>query len=102
MFIEYQIKEGDETFEAVLNIGRITAITLDYLDDEFAVIIYTTGGDQRFDDNAKIIYDAFKLALIGESVTIESVGYVRPLRAASAPKEPSLEPIKYFDWRSHA
>ncbi len=101
MFIEYEIKEYDETYSSILNTEHVVGIEV----AETEVVIWLSSETIRFalDDDANfLLFDAFKRALCGESVTIEGIGYVRPLKPTIPPITPSLDPIKAITWRDCA
>lgn len=101
MFIEYEIKEEDEIYCSIVNIDHLVVIE----GTEHEVIIMMTSDNVRFslgEHKNWLLYDAFKRALCGESVTIEGIGYVRPLKPVDAPIKPSLDPIKAITWRDYA
>ncbi len=101
MFIEYEIKKKDEVYSSILNTDHI--VIIEASDEEFFIRI--SSGDVRFflgQDGNWSIYDAFKRALCGESVTIEGIGYVRPLKPIEIPIKPSIDPVKAITWRDYA
>ena len=96
MFIEYEIKEYDEIYSSIMNTDHIVGIEV----TETELVIWLSSETVRFslDDDANfILYDAFKRALLCEPVTIEGIGFVRPLITPT----PSMGPITRIDWRSH-
>ena len=101
MFIEYEIKEENETYSSIMNVDHIVVIEI----SDIQLIIWMSLDTVRFslnDDGNFILYDAFKRALCGESVIIDGIGYVRPLMPSRQPKEPSMLPITSMNWRNYA
>jgi hypothetical protein len=100
MFIEYEIKENDELCTSVINVRHI--VVLEATENELVIFMSTNTIRFFLDERSNwLLYDAFKRALCGESVTIEGIGYVRPLKPAENHTQPSIAPIKSMTWRNY-
>lgn len=92
MFIEYEIKEGIINYKGIININNICVIKEE---NDHLYIFY--GQDMIvFNIQPTTLYNAFRRSLLGESIQMNGIGFVRPLEP---PKTPSLAPVKTMTWR---
>ncbi len=92
MFIEYEIREDIETHIGIINCDCLTAIEIK--SDVFCATLFNENLVVRI--QPKTVYNAFRRALLGESVQMNGIGFVRPLEPL---KTPSLAPVKTITWR---
>ncbi len=91
MFIEYEIKEEEEILSAIINVDNLCLI-----DRQNNILeMYCTHETFRFYESVDILYDAFRRALCGESITLEGKGFIRPLQSTKNP----MWPITSINWR---
>jgi hypothetical protein len=102
MFIEFEIKENPNgsAIRSIININNI--LYIDNTSDEGILSINVVNDCIRFvlkEENVNLVYYAFKRALSGDSVTIDDIGYIRPLNHQHPSKTNPMWPVTAISWR---
>lgn len=97
MFIEYEIKEKDNIWVGIINCDHLCNIVYRNYD----VVVEVSDGSLSFKHNKELVYEAFKRAICGESVVIDEIGFVRPLKPHPSSSNP-MWPVTSINWRDCA
>lgn len=101
MFIEFEIKEEDRIYRGLFNIHHIISLQIE--DSCEVLIISLTDDTIRFFDGegfCLVLLNAFKRALRGESIILDGIGYIRPLKPMEGYTGPNNTTTKPMTWRN--